>query len=72
MKTATIHILPIRTVMPCRRCNGLRRVTFDQLDPHQKVHAPFGAIHPCPDCGDRTGAIEPLIVAYRAETEERG
>lgn len=27
--SATIHILPIRNLMPCRRCNGL---TFDDGD----------------------------------------
>lgn len=69
MRSATVHILPIRTVQPCRRCGGLRRVTFDQLDPQQKVVAPRGAIHPCPDCGDRTGAIEPLFAYQRPEGE---
>lgn len=67
MRTATVHMLPIRTVMPCRRCNGLRRVTFDQLERDQQPRAPYAAIHPCPDCGDRTGAIEPVIVVQLPE-----
>ena len=69
MKTATIHMLPIRTMTPCRRCNGLRKVTFDQMSEAQQRWAPLGAIHPCPDCGDRTGATPPVIVAYRPEAK---
>lgn len=63
--SATVHILPTRTLTPCRRCGGLRRVTFDQLDAAHQARAPLAAIHPCPDCGDRTAAIEPLLAASR-------
>lgn len=59
--SATIHFLPPpRVAQPCRRCGGLRRVTFDQMSEAQQRWAPFGAIHPCPDCGDDAEII-PLL-----------
>ena len=57
--TATIIILPIAAapVRPCQRCGGLRRVTFDQMTEAQQRWAPFGAIHPCPDCAGSAQVI---------------
>jgi hypothetical protein len=48
--SASIVILPTVRREPCRRCGGLRRITFDQMSEAQKRWAPPGAIHPCPDC----------------------
>lgn len=67
---ATVHILPLRTVMPCRRCGGSRRVTFDQMNEAQQRWAPLGAIHPCPDCGEDAEIIPMLSSRREASSTE--
>lgn len=76
---AIVLLLPSveRVVMPCRRCGGLRKVTYDQLPETHRRHAPFGAVHPCPDCGEDSEVIpfeeararRQLIVGERPEGE---
>ncbi|MFA6267655.1 MAG: hypothetical protein WC670_18305 [Pseudolabrys sp.] len=67
--SASVHILPARVMLPCRRCGGRRKVTFDHLDEAQKQRAPFGAMHPCPDCGEDAEVIE-IDQAARGATRQ--
>lgn len=71
---------PERVVTPCRRCGGLRRVSYDQLPEGHRKHAPFGSVFPCPDCGDDTEVVLPIAavtpsvthIAYRYRWDRQG
>lgn len=65
--TATVIVLPVMAQPPrgCPRCGGLRRVTFDQMNEAQQRWAPFGAIHPCPDCA-RPAQVIPFGAASQS------
>lgn len=38
--------------MRCERCQGIGKLTYDQLTPQEKGYMDqFGSVFPCPDCG---------------------